>query len=119
MAQHAYAPTSAPTRSDRSAEYQVIARITHRLKAAIEKQDRVKLVEALHENRKLWRTLAVNVADGDNQLPLDLRARLYYLSEFTDTHTSRVLTQKESPVPLLEVNMAILRGLRGIAEAAG
>lgn len=111
MAQRAYAPTAAPTRSERSIEYQVIARITYRMKSAIEADDRIRLIEALHENRKLWRTLALDVADPDNMLPADLRARIYYLAEFTDHHTSQVLAAKISPVPLLEVNMAILRGL--------
>src|SRR6056297_2197517 len=108
MAQRAYAPTAAPTRSDRSIEYQVIARITYRMKSAIEAYNRLKLIDALHENRKLWRTLALDVADIDNMLPADLRARIFYLAEFTDHHTSQVLTNRVSPVPLLEVNMAIL-----------
>ena len=58
MAQRAYAPTAAPTRSNRSIEYDVIARITYRLKKAIEKKDLGARLEAVHEKRKLWRTLA-------------------------------------------------------------
>ena len=112
MAQRAYAPTAAPTRSNRSIEYDVIARITYRLKKAIEKNDLGPLLEALHENRKLWRTLALNVSQADNGLPEELRARLYYLSEFTNYHTSEVIRNKISAIPLVEVNTAILRGLK-------
>lgn len=112
MAQRAYAPTAAPTKSDRSIEYEVIARITSRLKKAITAESFPKLMEALHENNTLWRTLAVDVADPENDLPKTLRARLFYLAEFTDTHTKRVIRDKESAVPLLEINMAILRGLK-------
>lgn len=112
MAQRAYAPTAAPTRSDRSIEYEVIARITYRLKTAITKGSFPLILEALHENRKLWRTLAIDVADKDNGLPEDLRARIFYLAEFTDEHTHKVITEKESAVPLLEINTAILRGLK-------
>ncbi|WP_037228236.1 flagellar biosynthesis regulator FlaF [Roseobacter sp. GAI101] len=112
MAQRAYAPTAAPTRSNRSIEYDVIARITYRLKKAIEKKDLGPLLEALHENRKLWRTLALNVSQSDNGLPEELRARLYYLSEFTNHHTSEVIRNKISAIPLVEVNTAILRGLK-------
>jgi len=112
MAQRAYAPTAAPTRSNRSIEYDVIARITYRLKKAIEKKDLGPLLEALHENRKLWRTLALNVSQPDNGLPEELRARLYYLSEFTNHHTSEVIRNKMSAIPLVEVNTAILRGLK-------
>ncbi len=112
LAQRAYAPTAAPTRSARSIEYDVIARITYRLKSAIEKRDLAPMLEALHENRKLWRTLAIDVADDENLLPDDLRARIFYLAEFTSHHTSEVIRKKVSAVPLLEVNTAILRGLK-------
>jgi len=112
MAQRAYAPTTAPTRSNRSIEYDVIARVTFRLKKAITDGSYPKLLEALHENRKLWRTLAIDVADADNGLPEDLRARIFYLAEFTDHHTHLVIRKQETAVALLEVNTAILRGLK-------
>lgn len=112
MAQRAYAPTAAPTRSERSIEYDVIARITYRLKSAIEKNEFRTLLEALHENRKLWRTLGTNVVDPGNLLPEELRARILYLAEFTDQHTSKVIRKEETAVPLLEINTAILRGLK-------
>jgi flagellar protein FlaF len=114
MAQRAYAPTTAPTRSDRSVEYDVIARITSRLKNAMTADNYPKLIEALHENNALWRTLAIDVADAANGLPKNLRARIFYLAEFTDAQTKKVIRNKESAVPLLEVNMAILRGLKQV-----
>lgn len=113
LAKRAYAPTAAPVKSERSVEFEVIARITARLKAAIESDQFPKIVEALHENRKLWRTLAINVADCENGLPEELRARLFYLAEFTSHHTGKVLTRNATAIPLLEVNTAILRGLKG------
>lgn len=112
MAQRAYAPTSAPIKSKRSIEYEVVSRITYRLKAAIESKEINKLIHALHENRELWRTFALDVADPANPLPKDLRARIFYLAEFTDHHTSKVIRDKISAVPLLEVNTAIMRGLK-------
>lgn len=112
MAQRAYAPTAAPTRSDRSIEYDVIARITGRLKHAVAEGSFPKLVEALHENNTLWRTLAVDVASDENSLPQELRARIFYLAEYTDFQTRKVLRQEDSARPLLEINMAILRGLQ-------
>jgi len=112
LAQRAYAPTAAPTRSARSIEYDVVARITYRLKRAIEGRKLPALLEALDENRKLWRTLAIDVADKDNALPDQLRAQVFYLYEFTDHHTHKVIRERASAVPLLEVNTAILRGLK-------
>lgn len=118
LAQRAYAPTTAPTKSNRSMEYEVIAKITYRLKKAIEADELGPLLDALHENRKLWRMLAVNVADPGNLLPDDLRARIFYLSEFTNQHTTKVIRKTASAVPLLEVNTAILRGLRSEGPAS-
>lgn len=112
LANRAYAPTAAPIKSERSIEYDVIARITYRLKTAMESSDFPALVQALHENRKLWRTFAIDVADNANLLPKDLRARIFYLAEFTDHHTSKVIKKTASAVPLLEVNTAIMRGLK-------
>jgi len=111
-AHEAYAPTVVPLKSARRIEYDVIARITYRLKAAIEKGSFAELVEALDENRNLWRILAIDVADPANELPKDLRARIFYLAEFTDAHTSKVIRRTDTAVPLLEVNTAILRGLK-------
>ncbi|WP_299735757.1 flagellar biosynthesis regulator FlaF [uncultured Roseobacter sp.] len=111
QAQSAYAP-AAPTRTARSAEYEVIARISHRLKLAIKDDDFPALAEALYENNKLWIALAVDVVDDNNLLPDELRARIIYLSEFTRLHTQKVLRRKESAIPLLEINAAILRGLK-------
>lgn len=112
QAQRVYSPASTATRTPRSAEYEVIARITRRMKKAIASKDRVSLVHALHENRKLWNTLALNVADQGNALPNELRAQLFYLAEFTEKHTSKVLRKEADAVILLEVNISILRGLR-------
>lgn len=118
MAQRAYAPTSAPIRTSRSVEYDVIGRITHRLKEAIQEGEMPGLIEVLYENRKLWRALAMDVADPANPLPKDLKARIFYLYEFTDHHTSLVIRGKQKATPLLEVNIAILRGLKGEGAVA-
>jgi flagellar protein FlaF len=115
LAQRAYAQTAAPTRTPRSAEYEVIARMTHRLKSAsLEATTGVTpaLAAALHDNRRMWITLAADVAGEGNGLPAELRARLFYLADFSRLHTSKVLAGKASVIPLLEINTAVLRGLR-------
>ncbi|QJF52990.1 flagellar biosynthesis regulator FlaF [Roseobacter ponti] len=112
QAQQAYSPVNAPTRTSRSTEYEVIARISHRLKAAIENDDFNALANALHENNKLWTTLGVDVVQPENLLPDELKARIAYLADFTRSHTLKVLRKQESAIPLLEINAAILTGLR-------
>ena len=78
----------------------------------MQKGDFPALVEALHENNKLWTALAIDVANPDNLLPDELRARIAYLADFTLQHTQKVMRKKENAVPLLEINAAILKGLK-------
>ncbi|MGJ8543964.1 MAG: flagellar biosynthesis regulator FlaF [Sulfitobacter sp.] len=111
-AQQAYAPSSSAIKSARSIEYDVIARITYRMKSAVETGDFKALNAAIYENRKLWRVLAIDVVDPGNQLPQELRARILYLAQFTDQHSSKVIRREENAIPLLEINTAILRGLK-------
>lgn len=112
LAQRGYAPTSGTLKSGRKMEYDVIARITYRLKSALEAKDFNRTIQAMHENRTLWRKLGQSVADPDNLLPDELRARLMYLARFTDEHTRKALRREASAMPLVEVNTAILRGLK-------
>ena len=115
LAQRAYAENATSTRTDRATEYDLFARVTHRIKAAAEAGPKAypQLVEALYDNRRLWTTLAVDVADASNKLPQELRAQIFYLSEFVQLHTGKVLARKARLAPLLEVNAAIMRGLSG------
>jgi len=53
-----------------------------------------------------------DVASPQNALPKDLRARIFYLAEFTAQHTRKVLRNEDTAVPLLEINAAILGGLQ-------
>lgn len=114
MAKTAYSAPGQPTRTARGTEYELFARITHRLKAASSLGDVgfSTLARALHDNRQLWTTLAADVADPDNQLPPPLRARIFYLSEFTAQHTRKVLAGSADPEVLIDINTAIMRGLR-------
>jgi flagellar protein FlaF len=114
-AQRAYARNARTTQTPRGTEYELIARVTHRIKAAAEAGPTAypKLVEALSDNQRIWTTLAVDVADEANGLPQELRARIFYLAEFVQQQTSKVLTRKGRITPLLEINAAILKGLSG------
>lgn len=114
-----YARHAAPIQTARGAEYEVIARITRRLNAAVARQDKdfPGLVAALAENERLWSTLAADVAGPGNGLPPALRARLFYLYRFTAQHSRKVRAGTGAAGVLVEINTAVLRGLRG--EGAG
>lgn len=87
------------------------------MKKAIKSDDFPALAEALYENNKLWTALAVDVADDNNLLPDELRARIIYLADFTRIHTQKVLRKQETAIPLLEINAIILGGLKQEGEA--
>ena len=111
----AYARRETPARSLRSVEYDLIAQVTQRLRAAWtnRESDFPGLVRALADNQKLWTTLASDVALPDNGLPQALRARLFYLYEFTASHSRAVLYNGASIDVLTDINTAVMRGLRG------
>lgn len=115
QAQRAYSAAAAPTRTPRGIEYEAVARITKNLKTSAEKgrDGFVELAQALHENRQLWDIFAIDVADPANPLPDELKARLFYLAEFTRQHTSKVLAREDDVSPLLDINTSIMAGLRG------
>ena len=46
-------------------------------------------------------------------LPPALRAQLFYLYEFTDQHSRKVLAGNASIEVLVDINTAVMRGLRG------
>ena len=113
-AREGYGRNAVPIKSPRAAEFETIARISHRLRNAA--RDRTKnfpeFVSALNENSRLWTTLAVDVAQAENELPQELRARLFWLAEFTTHETRRILKNEGDVGILVEVNAAILQGLR-------
>lgn len=115
QAQRAYSAAAAPTRTPRGIEYEAVARITKNLRTAAEKERDgfPDLARALHENRQLWDIFAIDVADPANPLPRELKARLFYLAEFTRHHTSKVLARADDVSPLLDINASIMAGLRG------
>ena len=115
-ATNAYGRAQMAARTPRGIEYEVIARITHRLKSAIEtrKAQYAAFVSALNDNRQLWLTLGLDVAAEGNQLPKQLRAQLFYLFEFTDQHTRKVLAGEAEPDILIDINLSVMRGLRGL-----
>lgn len=115
-ARTAYAqPAAAPMRTPRDAEYDVIARITRRLHGANARRqtDYPAFIAALCDNEILWSTLAADVAGTGNGLPPALRARLFYLYRFTAEHSRRIRDGNGSAEVLVDINTAVLRGLRG------
>lgn len=120
QAQNAYRRSAQPIRTYRSTEYEAFVRVTGQLKSAAGKGRAgiADMAAAIHDNRQLWTILAADVAETGNALPDELRARILYLAEFTRVHSSRVLAAQASADPLIQINTAIMRGLRDDGDAA-
>lgn len=118
-ARNAYARSAAPVRTERGMEYDIFARVTRRLIAATDKGALgfPDLAGALHDNRCLWVALAADVAEPDNLLPEMLRARIFYLAEFTRLHSQKVLVGDADALALIDINKAIMRGLQSESVA--
>lgn len=115
MAQKAYGATAAPVRTNRSIEYAAFSRVTHDIAGAARmgQQGFARLARAIHENRRLWFVLASDVANAENTLPPTLRARIFYLAEFVNVQSRKILKGEATADVLVEVNTAVMRGLAG------
>lgn len=110
-----YARPEAAARTPRGVEYDLLARTTQRLAATWtnRKASFPIFVTALNDNLRLWSTLASDVAEPTNGLPAALRAQLFYLYQFTADHSRAVLADRGSVEVLIDINTAVMRGLRG------
>ncbi|MGL4415016.1 flagellar biosynthesis regulator FlaF [Roseinatronobacter monicus] len=115
LANAAYGQPNTAQKTPRSAEYDVIARITSRLRTAVESspQNFAHVAQAMYENRRLWTELASDLSGSGNGLPDTLRLQLLQLAAFTLRHTDEVLAGRAEAAVLVDVNLAIMRGLSG------
>lgn len=107
-------PDHASTRSDKDREYDVVARVTREMCTAKERKMAdgfPAYVAALKRNRDLWSLFSADLKSSQNGLPDDLKERLLSLAVFVRAQTSRALASDADISPLIEINLAILRGL--------
>lgn len=112
LARSAYTKAKAPLSDTRSQEYEIFARVTSALVLA-KSEDFPRKAEALHNNSKLWNALTSDLAHPNNKLPRDLRARLFFLAEFTFALTRKALQENADFTALIDINTAMMRGLKG------
>ncbi|MFN0113709.1 MAG: flagellar biosynthesis regulator FlaF [Paracoccaceae bacterium] len=119
VALKAYAGVAAATRTPRRIEYELFGQVTRRLIAARAggSDNLAPMAAALNDNLRLWTSIAADVAEAGNGLPPQLKARLFYLYEFTRAHTRKVLSGKADAEVLVDINTAVMRGLSGEGPA--
>ena len=114
LSTNAYGDATRATGTPRSVEYQVFSQVTGRLNRA-RGDDRpfAELAAALDENLRLWMVIAADVTSPGNGLPVELRGQLAGLSKFVRVHTHKALRREADAEVLIEINTAVMRGLRG------
>ena len=115
LASASYGNPTTALKTTRTAEYEIIARITARLRKAMDggALSFPALAEAMTENRRLWTAFATDLASEGNQLPAGLKTQLLNLAQFTMNHTNAVLEGRASADVLIDINVAVMRGLSG------
>ncbi len=116
----AYGAASRATGTPRELEYRVFSQVTGQLSRAM-REDRPfsELAKALYDNQRLWTVITMDVSGEQNGLPAGLRAQLVSLAGFIRRHTQQVLRNEANPGVLVEINTAIMRGLRGSLPPKG
>lgn len=113
-----YKTTQREFSSDQGIELKVFQKITSALKSVDETAPggATKLAEALIDNAKLWNVLFIDLVNPDNTLPHDLKTSLISLAEFSQTHTRRALLGQAEHQVLIDINEAMIAGLRERAK---
>ena len=108
---HGY--SSSKLRTPRDAEYDIISRVTRMLRQAPRKADNPETIQAVYKNNELWTLLAIDLAEPGNALPDETKAGLISLAGFAIRHGQAVIAGTAATDPLIDINMTVMRGLRG------
>ena len=120
-AANGYRAVQLQAESPRSIEAKLFAEIT----AGLERARRAgkgsfrDLVAALHRNRRLWDALLADLALETNALPAPLKGQLIQLGHFVRQFTARLLKGQDDVQVLIDINNAILQGLRPSNRGGG
>ncbi|RJE80891.1 flagellar biosynthesis regulator FlaF [Paracoccus sp. JM45] len=111
LTRHGY--TTSGLRTARDTEYDIFSRVTRMLRQAGRMADNRDTIMAVQKNSELWSLLAIDLADPGNGLPDVTKAGLLSLAGFAVRHGKAVLAGGIATDPLIDINMTIMRGLRG------
>ncbi|WP_347268740.1 flagellar biosynthesis regulator FlaF [Paracoccus sp. (in: a-proteobacteria)] len=100
-------------RSDRDNEYLAFSRVTRHFQQAVDTADRNQMILAARLNIDLWTALAADLAQPGNGLPDQTRSGLISLAIFSIKSSHRILSEDACPRPLMDINLRVMKGLRG------
>jgi len=111
LSQHGY--NSGGLRTARDSEYDIFSRVTRLLRQASPRGDNPDTIQAVQKNTELWTLLAFDLAEPGNALPEETKAGLISLAGFAVRHGQAVMAGAAVTAPLIDINLSIMRGLRG------
>lgn len=100
-------------RTERDTEYDAFSRITFALKSAAQSDDPSQIIKAVHANNELWTILATDLMQPGNGLGDEIKSGLLSLASFSIKHGHAVLNGATSIGVLVDINISIMKGLRG------
>ncbi|MFN3273889.1 MAG: flagellar biosynthesis regulator FlaF [Paracoccus sp. (in: a-proteobacteria)] len=115
LSQHGY--NNGALRCARDIEYDAFSRVTRMLRQCGRRCTTPQAVQAVHLNTELWTLLAADLAEPGNALPDETRAGLISLAGFCIRHGHKAMTGEASTDVLIDINMSIMKGLRGEVPA--
>jgi flagellar protein FlaF len=115
LSHHGY--NSSALRSARDIEYDAFSRVTRMLRQSDRRCTTSQTVQAVHLNNQLWTLLATDLSDPGNALTDDMRAGLISLAGFCIRHGHAALNGDASTDALIDINLNMMKGLRGEVPA--
>lgn len=130
MSINAYRKTIAHTEQPRQIERRLLSEVTAELKDHIDfdiLQNSEGKLSALNDglrtkiirNQKIWQVLMHDLMESENLLDPALRANLISIALWVDRHSTAVLKGDKKIMPLITVNLSIIRGLSGDSGNVG
>lgn len=101
--------------SQRDREYAALSKVTYMLQKY--KKNRSEVINdfllALNQNLRLWTIFASDVARDENELPNRIKSLIFYLFEFTQLETHKIMRGEGDVDALIDINKSLMKGLRG------
>lgn len=100
-------------RGARDVEYDAFSKVTRMLSKASQSCEGMETVKAVSGNNELWTLLVDDLSHPQNELDETTKAGLLSLAIFSLRHGKNVLAGAGGTNVLIEINMSVMKGLRG------
>ena len=105
------------TKGARDVEYDVLSQVTRLLMQAPRQCHDVETIRAVARNNELWTVLASALVDPANLLEGEVKSGLLSLARYALKHGQLVLAGKGATDVLIDINLSVMKGLRGAGAA--